>query len=103
MWTVSAAFDQSRLRRGEAWPCRSRADGPGKGASRGGHIDQGEGHSPGSGGACPDEVTSARAALALKRNGVTRVRLLQGGLTLWTERKFPIGEFEGFVARAAST
>src|SRR5262245_17246101 len=52
---------------------------------------------------CPDEVTSARAALALKRNGVTRVRLLQGGLTLWTARKFPIEELEGFIARAAST
>ena len=52
---------------------------------------------------CPDEVTSGRAALALKRNGITRVRLLQGGLTLWMARKFPIEELEGFVARPVST
>jgi 3-mercaptopyruvate sulfurtransferase SseA len=29
-------------------------------------------------------------ALVLKRNGITRVRPLQGGLTLWMDRQFPL-------------
>jgi 3-mercaptopyruvate sulfurtransferase SseA len=29
-------------------------------------------------------------ALRLKRHGVTRVRPLLGGLTLWMERQFPV-------------
>lgn len=39
---------------------------------------------------CPNEVTSARMALLLHRNGVTRVRPLLGGLDAWRERKYPI-------------
>jgi membrane protein DedA with SNARE-associated domain/rhodanese-related sulfurtransferase len=40
--------------------------------------------------ACPNEVSSARTALRLKRNGVSRVRPLTGGLDAWREREFPL-------------
>jgi membrane protein DedA with SNARE-associated domain/rhodanese-related sulfurtransferase len=40
--------------------------------------------------ACPNEVSSARTALRLKRNGVSRVRPLTGGLDAWRERAFPL-------------
>ena len=40
--------------------------------------------------ACPNEVSSARTALRLKRNGISRVRPLEGGLDAWRERKFPV-------------
>lgn len=39
---------------------------------------------------CPNEVTSARAALQLKRQGIARVRPLEGGFPLWRELGFPI-------------
>jgi membrane protein DedA with SNARE-associated domain/rhodanese-related sulfurtransferase len=39
---------------------------------------------------CPNEVTSARVALQLKRQGVERVRPLEGGFPLWRELGFPI-------------
>lgn len=35
--------------------------------------------------ACPNEVSSARAALKLRRKGYTRVRPLQGGIDAWRE------------------
>ena len=38
---------------------------------------------------CPNEVSSARAALALRRNGILRVRPLLGGIDAWRERNFP--------------
>jgi membrane protein DedA with SNARE-associated domain/rhodanese-related sulfurtransferase len=44
---------------------------------------------------CPNEVTSARLAMLLHRNGITRVRPLLGGIDAWRERKYPV------VARAA--
>ncbi len=31
-------------------------------------------------------------ALQLRRNGITRVRPLQGGLALWMDRGFPLEE-----------
>jgi len=37
-------------------------------------------------------------ALKLKRNGIIRVRPLQGGLNLWMDRKFPTEELR--VTRA---
>lgn len=40
--------------------------------------------------ACPNEVSSARTAMKLRRNGVSRVRPLLGGLDAWRERNFPI-------------
>lgn len=39
---------------------------------------------------CPNEITSARAALRLKRHGVKRVRPLEGGFPVWKELGFPI-------------
>jgi len=39
---------------------------------------------------CPNEVSSARTALLLKKKGVHRVRPLEGGLDAWRERKFPV-------------
>ncbi|MGQ0812595.1 MAG: rhodanese-like domain-containing protein [Nitrospiraceae bacterium] len=38
---------------------------------------------------CPNEVSSARTALLLKK-GIHRVRPLEGGLDAWRNRKFPI-------------
>jgi len=39
---------------------------------------------------CPNEVSSARVALALRRNGISRVRPLLGGIDAWRERNYPI-------------
>ncbi len=38
---------------------------------------------------CPNEVTSARVALLLRRKGIMRVRPLQGGFDAWVERRYP--------------
>jgi membrane protein DedA with SNARE-associated domain len=38
---------------------------------------------------CPNEVTSARVALLLRRNGIVRVRPLLGGIDAWRERNYP--------------
>ena len=38
---------------------------------------------------CPNEVSSARMALLLHRNGILRVRPLLGGIDAWRERKYP--------------
>jgi membrane protein DedA with SNARE-associated domain/rhodanese-related sulfurtransferase len=40
--------------------------------------------------ACPNEVTSARMALLLKKNGISRVRPLVGGVEAWRTRNFPV-------------
>jgi len=39
---------------------------------------------------CPNEATAARMALLLKKNGITRVRPLAGGVDAWRERNFPL-------------
>ncbi|HEX3716917.1 MAG TPA: DedA family protein/thiosulfate sulfurtransferase GlpE [Verrucomicrobiae bacterium] len=39
---------------------------------------------------CPNEVTSARVALLLRRQGFTRVRPLLGGLDAWRDQKYPL-------------
>lgn len=39
---------------------------------------------------CPNEVTSARAALLLHRRGILRVRPLLGGIDAWRERNYPM-------------
>jgi len=39
---------------------------------------------------CPNEVSSARAALRLKHHGVKRVRPLEGGFPVWKDLGFPI-------------
>jgi rhodanese-related sulfurtransferase len=41
---------------------------------------------------CPNEISSARAALRLKKHGVKRVRPLEGGFPVWKELGFPVGE-----------
>src|SRR5438128_1099601 len=38
---------------------------------------------------CPNEVSSARTALLLHRNGIRRVRPLLGGIDAWRERTYP--------------
>lgn len=43
---------------------------------------------------CPNEATSARAALRLHRRGITRVRPLHGGFQKWDELKFPTDVFK---------
>lgn len=40
--------------------------------------------------ACPNEVSSARTALRLKRNGLHQVRPLEGGIEAWRQRKYPL-------------
>ena len=39
---------------------------------------------------CPNEVTSARSALQIKRHGVSRVRPLEGGFELWRDLGFQV-------------
>jgi membrane protein DedA with SNARE-associated domain/rhodanese-related sulfurtransferase len=39
---------------------------------------------------CPNEVTSARVALLLRRQGFTHVRPLLGGLDAWRELNYPL-------------
>ncbi len=41
---------------------------------------------------CPNEVTSARMALLLRRQGFTRVRPLLGGIDAWREQKYPLSQ-----------
>jgi membrane protein DedA with SNARE-associated domain/rhodanese-related sulfurtransferase len=42
---------------------------------------------------CPNEVTSARVALALQKRGFTRIRPLKGGIDAWRENKYPVEVF----------
>ena len=39
---------------------------------------------------CPNEVSSARVALQLRRKGIERVRPLLGGIDAWREQNFPL-------------
>jgi membrane protein DedA with SNARE-associated domain/rhodanese-related sulfurtransferase len=48
---------------------------------------------------CPNEAASARAALQLKRQGVKRVRPLEGGFTRWHSLGFPIEEVAARTAQ----
>lgn len=45
--------------------------------------------------ACPNEVSSARTALKLKRNGIHQVRPLEGGIDAWRQRKYPVVRHPG--------
>ena len=40
--------------------------------------------------ACPNEATAAKIALLLRKNGITRVRPLAGGIDAWREKDFPV-------------
>ena len=48
--------------------------------------------------ACPNEVTAARMALLLKRNGIMRVRPLAGGVEAWRARRFPVDELGELIS-----
>jgi membrane protein DedA with SNARE-associated domain/rhodanese-related sulfurtransferase len=48
--------------------------------------------------ACPNEATAARMAILLKKNGITRVRPLAGGVEAWRERNFPLQKLGEQVA-----
>jgi membrane protein DedA with SNARE-associated domain/rhodanese-related sulfurtransferase len=50
---------------------------------------------------CPNEVSSARMALLLQRNGFTRVRPLLGGIDAWREKNYPT-ELRALVANLPS-
>jgi len=39
---------------------------------------------------CPNEATSARLALLLRRHGVKHIRPLQGGLDAWRDQGYPV-------------
>ena len=39
---------------------------------------------------CPNETTSARVALALRKRGIHRVFPLEGGLEAWVSRGYPV-------------
>jgi rhodanese-related sulfurtransferase len=39
---------------------------------------------------CPNETTSARVALALKKRGIKRVFPLEGGIAAWVSRGYPV-------------
>jgi len=41
---------------------------------------------------CPNEVSSAKAALSLQRRGILRVRPLLGGIDAWRERNYPLDQ-----------
>lgn len=43
---------------------------------------------------CPNEVTSARVALLLRRKGITRVRPLLGGIDAWRAEAYPLEVLE---------
>ncbi len=60
---------------------------------------------------CPNEVSSARAALWLQRRGFTRVRPLLGGIGAWKRENYPVDQWSpvlttsvalGAAARAAA-
>jgi membrane protein DedA with SNARE-associated domain/rhodanese-related sulfurtransferase len=50
---------------------------------------------------CPNEVSSARVALALQRKGFTRVRPLLGGIDAWREQNYPTESRRPVVANGA--
>lgn len=52
---------------------------------------------------CPNEVTSARVALLLQRQGFTRVRPLLGGIDAWREQNYPMGLKAAVIANTLVT
>ena len=49
---------------------------------------------------CPNEVTSARVALLLQRQGFTRVRPLLGGIEAWRKQNYPMATWTATVTTA---
>ena len=52
---------------------------------------------------CPNEVTSARIALALQRKGFTRLRPLKGGIDAWRQSQYPVEVYVPTAALAGAT
>jgi RND family efflux transporter MFP subunit len=52
---------------------------------------------------CPNEVSSARVALALQRRGFTHIRPLLGGIAAWREQKYPLDAWLAEVATAVKS
>jgi membrane protein DedA with SNARE-associated domain/rhodanese-related sulfurtransferase len=52
---------------------------------------------------CPNEVTSAKMALMLRRKGVQKIRPLQNGLTGWRDLGYPVSESPAPVDEKTST
>ena len=52
---------------------------------------------------CPNEVSSAKIALMLRRRGFTRVRPLLGGIDAWRKGKHPMGVWTKTTASATTT
>ncbi len=50
---------------------------------------------------CPNEISSARTALLLKKKGIHRVRPLEGGLDAWRDRNYPVERMS--MAQAAGS
>lgn len=48
---------------------------------------------------CPNEVTAARAALLLRKRGITRVRPLAGGFSAWRDRRYPLQLHPAFAGQ----
>lgn len=51
---------------------------------------------------CPNEVSSARLALRLKRKGFTRVRPLLGGIDAWRAHNYPLEARNAYVASVST-
>jgi|SRR5215510_10072681 len=51
-------------------------------------------------GTSANDAASGQAAVRLKDRGITRVRLLEGGLAAWMALKFPVRRVQGEVASA---
>lgn len=52
---------------------------------------------------CPNEETSARVALVLRRKGFTQVRPLLGGIDAWREQKLPMESRRADVPASSAT
>jgi membrane protein DedA with SNARE-associated domain/rhodanese-related sulfurtransferase len=51
---------------------------------------------------CPNEITAVRAALRLKRHGLTRIHALLGGFSGWRDLGFPVDISQSRAAAASS-
>jgi membrane protein DedA with SNARE-associated domain/rhodanese-related sulfurtransferase len=52
---------------------------------------------------CPNEVSSAKTALLLRRKGFTRVRPLLGGIDAWRKAKYPMDVWAKTAGAATTT
>jgi membrane protein DedA with SNARE-associated domain/rhodanese-related sulfurtransferase len=52
---------------------------------------------------CPNEVSSAKTALLLRRKGFTRVRPLLGGIEAWRKAKYPMDVWAKTTGAATTT